>query len=55
MDKRREINMDKGDGAPYLKMLEEEYNRMTEEEKAEVEEIGRKLDELFGPDDEDDL
>ena len=50
----RRINMDKGDGQPYLDMLEEEYKNMTEEEKKEVEAIGKMLDEKFGLDDEDD-
>lgn len=33
----------KGDGQPYINLLDEEYIKMTTEEKKEVAEIGKKL------------
>lgn len=53
MEEIKKIEHAKGDGKPYLQMLEEEFNKMTDEEKAEVEMIGAKLDELFGIEDDE--
>ncbi|MBR4027686.1 MAG: hypothetical protein IKJ01_09105 [Lachnospiraceae bacterium] len=48
MKERQQINIEKGDGKPYLKMLQDEFHNMTEKEKEEVEEIGKTLNEIFG-------
>lgn len=52
-DEMRRIDIEKGDGEAYIRMLEEKYNSMTDEEKAEVDAIGRELDEMFGMDDDE--
>lgn len=44
----------KGDGQPYLEWLNEEYDKMTDEERKEVDEIGKKLNTILGIDDDDD-
>ena len=44
---------DKGDGKPYLEWLEETYANMTDEEKSEVEEIGKFLETKFCFSDQD--
>ena len=45
-------NVGKGDGKPYLARSWEKYNKMSEEEKAEVDKLRKKLYEKFGVDDE---
>ena len=53
MEEKRRIETEKGDGKPYLQMLEEEFNKMTDEEKSEVDAIGEKLNALFGIEDDE--
>lgn len=53
MEEKKRIDVGKGDGKPYLQMLEEEFDKMTDEEKAEVEAIGRKLNALLGIEDDE--
>ena len=43
----------KADGSYYAEKFEEEYNKMTPEEQAQVDKIMAKLKELMGDDDED--
>lgn len=45
-----EIDRLKGDGQSYVKWLDEEYDKMSEEQKAEVAEIGKKIDKILGMD-----
>ena len=51
---KREINP-KADGTPYVKKFDEEYEKMTPEERAEIDKAMAELDEYLGPDDEDEL
>jgi len=44
----------KANGTPYLKNFDEEYAKLSPEEKAEDAAFLAELDELCGPDDEDD-
>ena len=46
------INVGKSDGKPYLIRSWEKYNKMSAEEKAEVDELRKKLYEKFGVDEE---
>ena len=46
------INVGKGDGKPYVTRSWEKYNKMSEDEKAEVDELRKKLYEKFGVDEE---
>lgn len=46
------INVGKRDGKPYLIRSWEKYNKMSAEEKAEVDELRKKLYEKFGVDEE---
>ena len=48
----KKIENQKGDGEPYLKMLEDEYKKMTKEEKEQVDNIMKELYEKIGYDDE---
>ena len=43
----------KANGTPYLKNFDEEYAKLSPEEKAEDAAFLAELDELGGPDDED--
>lgn len=47
MNYNRSINKDKGDGKPYVDMLEKEYKKMNDKQKAEVDTIGKKLNDIF--------
>ena len=47
----REINP-KADGRPYVEKFNEEYKKMTPEERAKIDKEIAELDELLGPDDE---
>lgn len=46
------INVGKGDGKSYVARSWEKYNKMSEDEKAEVDELRKKLYEKFGVDEE---
>ena len=49
--KHREINP-KADGRPYVEKFNEEYAKMTPEERAKVDETIAELDKILGDDDE---
>ena len=53
-ERKRETNKPnpKGDGAPYVKRFNEEYEKMTPEEHAKIDRAMAELDELLGPDDD---
>lgn len=53
MEEKRRIDYGKGDGEPYFQKLEEKYDNMTDEEKAEVDAIEKKLNKIFGMDEEE--
>lgn len=46
--KNLEIAKMKGDGEPYVKMAIEEYNKLSDEEKKQTDEIEKKLNTIFG-------
>lgn len=52
MDEKENAKI-KGDGQPYVEMAIEEYNNLTEEERKEVDEIGKKINTIFGINDDD--
>lgn len=52
MDEKENAKI-KGDGQPYVEMAIEEYNNLTEEGRKEVDEIGKKINTIFGINDDD--
>lgn len=52
MDEKK-IDVGKGDGKPYVIRSWEKYNKMSKDEKAEVDKLRKKLYEKFGVDEED--
>ncbi len=46
------LMLERGDGMSYVARSWEKYNKMSEDEKAEVDELRKKLYEKFGVDEE---
>ena len=51
--KKREINP-KGDGLPYVERANEEYKKLTPEERSKVDQFKAELDEILGDDEDND-
>ena len=47
MKEERYDHAGKGDGKPYLEMMEEEYSKMSDAEKEEIDKYGEKLRKIF--------
>lgn len=52
--KKREISP-KGDGRPYVERAREKYNKLTPEERAEVDAFAAELHKILYPDGEDEF
>ena len=48
----KQIEKQKSDGEPYARMFDEEYSKMTKEEKEQTDKFMKELDEIIGFDNE---